>query len=162
MPSAGAALEEIGSRIGTTASCGAVIELEQGRISRSWQPDAMTSHWRPWPNPGLRMFRLVQHEWERPVYKSVYIHGAWVCGYADSSWASGSSLRAEAFGLPSGFQELRGSPPATTVTWAFSILISPVRIRPPAGESCSSGWLPRWLPVSASLSGLLGDHRYLG
>ncbi len=43
---------------------GAVIELEQGRISRSWQPDATTSRWRPRPNPGLRMFRLVQHEWE--------------------------------------------------------------------------------------------------
>ena len=30
------ALEEIGSRIGTTASRDAVIELEQGQISRSW------------------------------------------------------------------------------------------------------------------------------
>jgi hypothetical protein len=41
-----------------------VIELEQGRISRSWQPDATTRRWRPWPNTGLRLFRLVQHEWE--------------------------------------------------------------------------------------------------
>jgi hypothetical protein len=29
----------------------AVIELEQGRISRSWQPDATTSRWRPRPDP---------------------------------------------------------------------------------------------------------------
>ena len=42
----------------------AVIELEQGRISRSWQPDFTTSRWRPPPDPGLRMFRLVQHERE--------------------------------------------------------------------------------------------------
>ena len=42
----------------------AVIELEQGRISRSWQPDFTTSRWRPRPDPGLRMFRLVQHERE--------------------------------------------------------------------------------------------------
>lgn len=41
-----------------------VIGLEQGRISRSWQPDATTSRWRPWPNPGFRMFRVVQHERE--------------------------------------------------------------------------------------------------
>ena len=41
-----------------------VAELEQGPISRSWQPDAMTSRWRPWLDPGLRVFRLVQHEWE--------------------------------------------------------------------------------------------------
>ena len=41
-----------------------VAELEQEPISRSWQPDAMTSRWRPWPDPGLRVFRLVQHEWE--------------------------------------------------------------------------------------------------
>ena len=54
----------IGSCIGTAESRGAVIELEQGRISRSWQPDATTSRWRPRPNHGLRMFRLVQHEWE--------------------------------------------------------------------------------------------------
>jgi hypothetical protein len=33
-------LEEIRSRIGTTASRGAVIGFEQGRIPRSWQPDA--------------------------------------------------------------------------------------------------------------------------
>ena len=58
------ALEEIRSRIGTAASRGAVIGLEQGWISRSWQPDATTSRWRPWPNPGFRMFRVVQHEWE--------------------------------------------------------------------------------------------------
>jgi hypothetical protein len=58
------ALDEIRSRIGTAASRGAVIELEQGPISRSRQPDATTSRWRPWPNPRLRMFRLVQHEWE--------------------------------------------------------------------------------------------------
>jgi hypothetical protein len=58
------ALDEIRSRIGTAASRGAVIELEQGRISRCWQPDATTSRWRPWPNPGLRMFRVVQHERE--------------------------------------------------------------------------------------------------
>ena len=58
------ALEELRSRIGTAASRDAVIGLEQGRISRSWQPDATTSRWRPWPNPGFRMFRLVQHEWE--------------------------------------------------------------------------------------------------
>jgi len=32
------ALEEIRSRIGTAASRDAVIGLEQGRISRSWQP----------------------------------------------------------------------------------------------------------------------------
>src|SRR2546423_9380140 len=42
------ALEEIRSRIGTAASRDAVIGLEQGRISRSWQPDATTSRWRPW------------------------------------------------------------------------------------------------------------------
>jgi len=59
------ALEEIGSRTGTAASRDAVIGLEQGRISRSWQPDATTSRWRPWPNPGFRMSRLVQHEWEQ-------------------------------------------------------------------------------------------------
>ena len=41
------ALEEVGSRIGAAASRGAVIELEQGRISCSWQPDATTSRWRP-------------------------------------------------------------------------------------------------------------------
>jgi hypothetical protein len=35
----------------------------RARISRSWQPDAGKSRWRPWPNPGLRTFRLVQHEW---------------------------------------------------------------------------------------------------
>jgi hypothetical protein len=29
-----------------------------------WRPDATTSRWRPWPDPGFRMFRLVQHEWE--------------------------------------------------------------------------------------------------
>ena len=58
------ALEEIGSRIGTAASRGAVTELEQGRISRSWQPSATASRWRPWPNPGFRMYRLVQHEWK--------------------------------------------------------------------------------------------------
>jgi hypothetical protein len=58
------ALEERGSRIGTAASRDAVIGLEQRRISRSWQPDATTSHWRPWPNPWFRMFRVVQHEWE--------------------------------------------------------------------------------------------------
>jgi hypothetical protein len=58
------ALEEIRSRIGTATSRDAVIGLEQGRISRSWQPDARTNRWRPWPNPGSRMFRVVQHEWE--------------------------------------------------------------------------------------------------
>ena len=58
------ALEEIRSRIGTAASRDAVIGLEQGRISRSWQPSATASRWRPWPNPGFRMFRLVQREWE--------------------------------------------------------------------------------------------------
>jgi hypothetical protein len=36
------ALEEIRSRIGTAASRDAVIGLEQGRISRSWQPDSTT------------------------------------------------------------------------------------------------------------------------
>ena len=41
------ALEEIRSRIGTAASRDAVIGLEQGQISRSWQPDATTSRWRP-------------------------------------------------------------------------------------------------------------------
>jgi hypothetical protein len=40
------------------------IELKQELISRSWQPDATTSRWRPWPNPGFRTFRLVQREWE--------------------------------------------------------------------------------------------------
>ena len=58
------ALEEIRSRIGTAASRDAVIGLEQGRISRSWQPSATASRWRPWPNPGFRMYRLVQHEWK--------------------------------------------------------------------------------------------------
>jgi hypothetical protein len=47
-------------RIGTAASREAVIELEQKRISRSWQPDATTSRWRPQLDPGLRMFRLVR------------------------------------------------------------------------------------------------------
>ena len=47
------ALEEIPSRIGTAASRDAVTGLEQGRISRSWQPSATTSRWRPWPNPGV-------------------------------------------------------------------------------------------------------------
>ena len=50
------ALEEIRSRVGVAASRDAVIGLEQGRISRSWQPDATISRWRPWPNPGFRMF----------------------------------------------------------------------------------------------------------
>ena len=50
------ALEEIRSRVGAAASRDAVIGLEQGRISRSWQPDATISRWRPWPNPGFRMF----------------------------------------------------------------------------------------------------------
>ena len=58
------ALEETGSRIGTAPSRNAVIGLEQGRISRSWQPDATTGRGRPGPNPELRMFRLVQREWE--------------------------------------------------------------------------------------------------
>jgi hypothetical protein len=46
-------LEETRRRTGTAASRGAVIELEQGRISRPWPPDATTSRWRSWPNPGL-------------------------------------------------------------------------------------------------------------
>ena len=58
------ALEEIHSRIGTAASRDAVIGLEQGRISRSRQPDTTTSRWRPWPDPRFRTFRVVQHEWE--------------------------------------------------------------------------------------------------
>jgi hypothetical protein len=58
------ALEETRSRIGTAASRDAVIGLEQGRISRSSQPDATTSRGRPRPNPEFRMFRVVQHEWE--------------------------------------------------------------------------------------------------
>jgi hypothetical protein len=45
-------LEEIRSRIGTAAFRDAVVELEQGPISRSWQPDAMTSRWQPWLTPG--------------------------------------------------------------------------------------------------------------
>jgi len=40
-------LEEIRSRIGTMASRHAVIGLEQGKISRSWQLDVTTSRWRP-------------------------------------------------------------------------------------------------------------------
>ena len=52
------ALEKIRSRVGVAASRDAVIGLEQGRISRSWQPDATISRWRPWPNPGFRMFRV--------------------------------------------------------------------------------------------------------
>ncbi len=42
-PPAGNALEEIRSGIGAAAYRDAVIGLEQGWISRSWQPDAMTS-----------------------------------------------------------------------------------------------------------------------
>ena len=67
------ALEEIRSRIGTAASRDAVIGLEQGRISRSWQPDATTSRWRPRPNPGFGMFRVVQHEWEQTGMHSRYL-----------------------------------------------------------------------------------------
>jgi len=58
------ALEEIRGRIGTGASRDAVIELEQ-------RPDlallVVGYHYKPLaarPNPGFRMFRLVQHEWE--------------------------------------------------------------------------------------------------
>jgi hypothetical protein len=57
-------LEEIRSSIGTAAYRDAVIELEQERISPSWWPDATTSRWKLRPDPGLRMFRLVQREWE--------------------------------------------------------------------------------------------------
>lgn len=46
--------------------------LEQRRISRSWQPGATTSRWRPWPNPGFRMFRVVQHEREETGLRHVY------------------------------------------------------------------------------------------
>ena len=50
-------------RIRTAASRDAVIGLEQGRMSRSWQPDATTSAG-GLPNPGFRMFGVVRRERE--------------------------------------------------------------------------------------------------
>ena len=47
--------------------------LEQGPISRSWSPDAMTSRWRPWPEPGLRVFRLVQARMRRDRDARAYL-----------------------------------------------------------------------------------------
>jgi hypothetical protein len=51
----------------TAASRDTVTGLQQGRISRSWQPDATTSRWRAWCQTlGVRIFQLVQHECVRP------------------------------------------------------------------------------------------------
>ena len=58
------ALEEIRIASAPQRPAAPSSDSSRGRISRSWQPDATTSRWRPWPNPGFRMFRLVQHEWE--------------------------------------------------------------------------------------------------
>ncbi len=112
------ALEEIGGRSGTAASRDAVIGLEQRRISRSWQPDATTSHWPPWPNPGFRMFRVVQHEREETGMHLRYLwarHPAIAGGSVHHVQAVSSRVT---LSPPSRCQAARSPVPTTRLTTA--------------------------------------------
>jgi hypothetical protein len=60
-------------------------------ISRSRQPDATTSRWRPGPSPGLRMFRLVQHEREETAMHVQDLRPGSLRPLAAASTASGLS-----------------------------------------------------------------------
>ena len=110
--------EERGSRIGTAASRDAVIGLEQRRISRCWQPDATTSHWRPWPNPGFRMFQVVQREREETRMHLRYLwarHPAIAGGSVHHVQAVSSRVT---LSPPSRCQAARSPVPTTRLTTA--------------------------------------------